>query len=96
VSRDFLYFKHVQVTGKTTISAPLTNWTACSGDKALDGRKTYTGSDSDLCLTCSISAAGPDQLHWWQLDLQRKYLIGTIIVTGRMGISEILCVKHVR
>jgi len=67
------------------MSAPLDgNWASCSEDRALDGRKTYIGID--VCSTCSAMKAGPDNDLWWQLDLQRKYLIRTIIVTGRMGI----------
>jgi len=74
------------VSGIATISAPLTGgWESCSGDKSLDGQKTYQG-DPDLCTTCSVANAGSGQQPWWQLDLQRKYLISTIIVTGRKGI----------
>jgi len=57
-------------------------YNACSGDKALDGRKTYEGND--VCSSCSI-AADTGQPQWWELDLHGKRLIQTIIVTGRMG-----------
>ena len=57
-------------------------YNACSGDKALDGRKTYEGND--VCSSCSI-AADTGQPQWWELDLHDKRLIQTIIVTGRMG-----------
>lgn len=65
-----------------------TNYIECSADKALDGQKTYqeNGQANALCTTCSIAAAAwSDAQQWWQLNLQGKYLIGTIIVTGRMG-----------
>jgi len=52
----------------------------CSGDKALDGRKTYSGDD--VCSSCSMTAQ-KDPWPWWELDLQGKQLIQTVIVTGR-------------
>jgi len=88
------YISHVLVTGITTVSALLTDntYSHCTGDKALDGRKTYQGED--ICSTCSIVAPGTDQQQWWQLDLGRKHLIRTIIVTGRMG-TQLHVLHHV-
>ncbi|WAQ98743.1 hypothetical protein MAR_023116, partial [Mya arenaria] len=56
-----------------------TTYNACSAEKAFDGEKKF--NESQPSCTCSVT--NNTSPRWWEMDLGSKYLIGSIVVTGR-------------